>query len=246
MIFNVTGGNAGIIGKEAGGHNSAYRGKYLGSAVTDEQWEAIKDGTFNGLYIGDYWTIDGINYRIAAFDYYLNMGDTACTAHHVVIVPDANMYTYAMHTSTDISGAYVGSKMYTAGLAAAKTTITAAFGSGNILNHRQYLPNAATDGYVSAGSWYDSEVELMTEQNVYGSNICGNSANGTQYPRSFTLDNSQFPLFAFRHDLICNGATFWLRDVASATRFCYVNGNGAAYSGNPTNASGVRPAFAIC
>lgn len=41
----------------AGFHNSVYRGKYLGTAVTDTQWTAIGNGTFEDLYIGDYWTI---------------------------------------------------------------------------------------------------------------------------------------------------------------------------------------------
>ena len=55
----------------AGAHNSIYRGKYLGSSVTAEQYTAISSGTFEDLYIGDYWTIGGVNYRIAAFNYYM-------------------------------------------------------------------------------------------------------------------------------------------------------------------------------
>ena len=89
----------------AGAHNAVYRGKYLGSAVTSEQWAAIKAGTFEDLYIGDYWTIGGVNYRIAAFDYYYQTGDTSCTTHHVTIVPDANMYTHVMNDSSVTTGA---------------------------------------------------------------------------------------------------------------------------------------------
>ena len=54
----------------AGVHNSIYRGKPLGSTVTAAQYAEIAAGTFKDLYIGDYWTIGGVNYRIAAFDYY--------------------------------------------------------------------------------------------------------------------------------------------------------------------------------
>ena len=64
-------------------HNGSYRGKYLGTSVTAEQYAAISAGTFEDLYIGDYWTIGGVNYRIAAFDYYWNCGDTALTTHQV-------------------------------------------------------------------------------------------------------------------------------------------------------------------
>ena len=229
----------------AGAHNAIYRGKSLGTAVTEAQWAAIKAGTFEDMYIGDYWTIGGVVYRIAAFDYYLTTGDTACSAHHVTLVPDANMYTHVMNDTNITTGAYVGSKMYTEGLTQAKTTINSAFGEAHILNHRHYLQNAVTDGYASGGSWYDSTVELMTEQNVYGGKVFGNQLNGTALLNNYTVDKSQYPLFAFRPDMISNRAWFWLRDVVSASRFADVGDGGGAACGDASNAGGVRPAFSI-
>lgn len=229
----------------AGAHNAIYRGKNLGTSVTDAQWAAISAGTFEDLYIGDYWVINGVNWRIAAFDYYYRTGDTECKTHHVVIVPDTNLYTAQMNTSNDTTGAYVGSAMYKSNLADAKTAINNAFGSAHILNHRQYLQNAVTSGYASGGSWYDSTVELMTEQNVYGCKVFGNCINGTNFPNSYTVDKSQYPLFAHRPDLISNRAWFWLRDVASAALFCGVNYYGRAYYYGASGAHGVRPAFSI-
>lgn len=230
----------------AGFHNSVYRGKYLGTAVTDTQWTAIGNGTFEDLYIGDYWTIGGINYRIAAFDYYYRTGDTSCDTHHVVLVPDVIMYTHVMNDTNITDGAYVGSKMYTEGLTQAKTTINNAFGSAHILNHRQLLCNATANGYESGHAWYDSTVELMTEQNVYGCKIFGNQTNGTGWAYNYTIDKSQYPLFTFRPDMISNRQWFWLRDVASAADFAYVNGYGYASAYNASDARGVRPAFSIC
>lgn len=230
----------------AGAHNAIYRGKYLGSAVTEAQWAAIKAGTFEDMYIGDYWTIGGVNYRIAAFDYYYRAGDTDMTTHHVTLVPDANMYTHVMNDTNITTGAYVGSKMYTEGLTQAKTTINSAFGEAHVLNHRQYLQNAVTDGYASGGSWYDSTVELMTEQNVYGGKIFGNQLNGTALPNSYTVDKSQYPLFAFRPDMISNRQWYWLRDVVSASYFAHVGHAGDAVYGSASDAYGVRPAFSIC
>lgn len=229
----------------AGAHNAIYRGKYLGASVTAAQYAAIAAGTFDDLYIGDYWTISGVNYRIAAFDYYLTTGDTACNTHHVTVVPDTNMYTHVMNDTNITTGAYVGSKMYTEGLTQAKTTINTAFGEAHILNHRQYLKNAVTDGYESGGSWYDSTVELMTEQNVYGGKVFGNCQNGTALPASYTVDKSQYPLFAFRPDLISNRQWFWLRDVVTAAYFASVGNYGGATYGNASTAHGVRPAFSI-
>ena len=152
----------------AGPHNSLYRGIYLGDHVSEEQWAEISAGRFRDLYIGDYWTINGINWRIAAFDYYLNTGDVECTTHHIVIVPDTVLYNYVMNDTNITTGAYIGSKMYTSGLNEAKNIINNAFGSGHILNHRQFLQNATNNGISSGGVWSNSTVELMTEQNVYG------------------------------------------------------------------------------
>lgn len=235
-----------LLFNNAGSHNAIYRGKSLGTSVTAAQFAAIAAGTFDDMYIGDYWTINGVNYRIAAFDYYYQTGDTSCTTHHVVLVPDSNMYTHVMNDTNITTGAYVGSKMYTEGLTQAKETINAAFGSAHILNHRQYLQNAVTDGYASGGSWYDSTVELMTEQNVYGCKIFGNVQNGTALPNNYTVDKSQYPLFAFRPDMISNRAWFWLRDVVSASHFAFVGNYGDAYYNNASDAYGVRPAFSIC
>lgn len=230
----------------AGSHNAIYRGKNLGSSVTTEQFAAIAAGTFDDLYIGDYWTIGGVTYRIAAFDYYYRAGDTDCQTHHVTLVPDASMYTHVMNDTNVTTGAYVGSKMYKEGLTQAKNTINAAFGTSHILNHRQYLQNAVTDNYASGSSWYDSTVELMTEQNVYGCKIFGNMLNGTALPNSYTVDKSQYPLFKFRPDMISNRQWFWLRDVVSAAGFAYVSSDGDASSHSASGATGVRPAFSIC
>jgi len=229
----------------AGAHNSIYRGKNLGTAVTAEQYAAINAGTFDDLYIGDYWVIGGVTYRIAAFDYYLTIGDTACSKHHVTVVPDSSLYSHVMNDTNVTTGAYIGSKMYTEGLESAKTTINTAFGAAHVLNHRQYLKNAVTDGYESAGSWYDSTVELMTEQNVYGCKVFGNCQNGAALPASYTVDKSQYPLFAFRPDLISNRITYWLRDVASAADFARVGDFGSAYYAGASYSVGVRPAFSI-
>ena len=156
------------------------------------------------------------------------------------------MYTHVMNDTNITTGAYVGSKMYTEGLTQAKTTINSAFGEAHVLNHRQYLQNATTDGYASGGSWYDSTVELMTEQNVYGGKIFGNQLNGTALPNSYTVDKSQYPLFAFRPDMISNRQWYWLRDVVSASYFAYVSLYGSALYSTASNARGVRPAFSIC
>lgn len=236
---------ANISYNNAGSHNAIYRGKYLGTSVTDEQYTAIANGTFEDLYISDYWTINDITYRIAAFDYYYNTGDTACKKHHIVIVPDTALYSAVMNTTNITDGGYVGSKMYTEGLEQAKTTIKSAF-DGHVLSHRLYLVNAVTDGHPSAGVWCDSEVDLMNEQMVYGGAIIEPFANGSTVYMNYRVDKSQLPLFAHEPSLICNRSSWWLRDVVAASSFARVHIYGyAAYTGASVS-NGVRPFFCIC
>lgn len=229
----------------AGAHNSIYRGKNLGTTVTEEQWEAISSGTFTDLYIGDYWVIGGVNWRIAAFDYYLNCGDTSFTKHHAVIVPDTCLYNAQMNTTNVTTGAYKGSVMYTANLAQAKSTINSAFGSSHVLSHRIYLSNATSNGRASAGEWTDSTVDLMCEHMVYGCGIFSPVSDGSSVPNNYRVEKGQLPLFALEPSRICNRATWWLRDVITAAYFALVHGTGNAYYTYASTSNGVRPAFCI-
>lgn len=233
-----------LLFNNAGAHNAIYRGKNLGSSVTAAQYAEIAAGTFKDMYIGDYWTIGGVNYRIAAFDYYLNCGDTNTTAHHVVLVPDTNLYSHVMNDTNITTGAYVGSKMYTEGLEQAKTTIKAAF-SGHVLSHRIYLSNATSNGKASAGAWVDSEVDLMCEHMVYGNGVFSPVSDGSTIPNNYRVEKSQLPLFQHEPSRICNRASWWLRDVISASYFARVNPNGAASYYYASYSIGVRPAFCI-
>ena len=246
-----------IVANNAGFHNSLFRGKSLGTSVTAAQWAAIGAGTFDDLFIGDYWTINGIVWRIAAFDYWYNCGDSACTTHHVVIVPDANLVaangstTHWMNATDTTEGAYVGSDFYTGnngntGKAQCTTKINSAFGAGHILTHREYLQNAVTNGYGSAGAWYGSTLECMNEQMVYGGKVFGDIMHGSNIPASYTICKSQLPLFALAPSFICNRVSWWLRDVVSASDFADVDSYGRCTCPGAAFAwVGLRPAFGI-
>lgn len=239
------GGETVSIVDNAATHNMVYRGKALGTTVTSEQWAAIKVGTFKDLYLGDYWTIGGVDYMIAAFNYWLNCGDTACTANHLLVVPRNNMYTGQMNSTNITTGGYVGSEMYKTGLAQAKTAFNNAFGSAHILNHREYLTNAITNGAPTGTDWYDSTVELMNENMVYGGRQFSPMPNGATDPwntcRNYTIDKSQLPLFHLAPWLICNRSWYWLRDVVSAAGFAYVHSSGNCDCYYASGAGGVRP-----
>lgn len=231
-----------VLADGAAAHNCIYRGKNLGTSVTAEQYAAISSGKFTDLYIGDYWVINGVTYRIAAFDYYYNCGDTNFTKHHVVIVPDTSLYKAQMNTSNVTTGGYTGSAMYKSNLAQAKTTIKAAFGSAHVLTKRELLTNAVNGNTPSGWAWFDSDVELMNEVQAYGS-VAWGAHDGNGY--NVASGDGQFPLFMFDRTKLHNREDYWLRDVSSATNFSCVSYGGVA-SGNYASFSlGVRPAFCI-
>lgn len=243
------GGEVVSIMDNAATHNMVYRGKALGTSVTSEQWAAIKAGTFKDLYLGDYWSISGMDYIIAAFDYWYKCGDTACNTHHAVVIPRSQLYTYKFNPTNTTEGGYVGSDLYKNGLTQAKTTFNTAFGSAHILNHREYLVNAVTNGKPTGSDWYDSTVDLMNENMAYGGRQFSPMPDGTDpwnTCRNYTIDKSQLPLFrlapwmSFVRDQWC-----WLRDVVSAAGFADCHGNGTANCATASSAYGVWPAVGL-
>lgn len=249
-----------IVPSNAGGHNSIYRGKditeyFYGREKYNEKTfsQAVADGTFDNIFVGDYIIGKTSNrkYIVADINYRLHMGDTECTTPHVLMIPERTMGNAQMNASNVTTGAYIGSAMYTDNLTPFKTIIKNDFETSHILKHRSYLQNAVSNGYESGGSWYDSEIELMNETMVYGSNIFKNCLNGSNIPNNYTIDKSQLSLFRHRHDLtvaLNDSGTrqwYWLRDVVSASTFAYVHDYGSANDRYASASGGVRPAFLI-
>ena len=229
----------------ADARNSIYRGKSLGSTYTLAQQQAVSTGTFEDMYIGDYWTIGGVNYRIAAFNYYRNTGDINLPPNHITLVTDTQLYTHVMNDTNITTRGYTGSKMYLTGLDQAKATINAAFPS-KVLTHRQILCNATVDGKASGWAWFDSSVDLMNEAMIYGCSVFGDTnLGGSGGGYNIGVGKSQLPLFALNPKLINTRQSFWLRDVVSATNFAQTHSGGGANPNLPSSAFGVRPAFSI-
>lgn len=221
-----------------------YRGKNLGTSVTPAQKTAITTGTFEDMYVGDYWVINGVTWRIADINYWYNCGDTSFTKNHLVMVPDSSLYTSKMNETDITTGGYVGSKMYAGNLNQAKTTIQTAFGD-LLLTHREYLTNAVTNGYPSGGAWFDSTVELMNEIMVFGSYINTPGGTASIFINRCTINKQPLALFSLNPGIINRRQTFWLRDVCSSTLFADAYERGSADCSRASTSFGVRPAFAI-
>lgn len=222
-----------------------FRGKNLGTALTAVQKAAIKDGSFKGMFLGDYWSIGGRIWRIVDMDYWYNCGDTAFTSHHLVIMPDEALYNAQMNTTNITTGGYVGSEMYKNNLANAKTIVNAAF-QGSVLTHREHLCNAVTNGKQSGGAWFDSSIELPSEIMMYGHIHFGNASDGNTIPNIYTSSKTQLALFMVCPRFIVNRSyNQWLRDVVSSATFALVYGRGSSDYYYASNSCGVRPVFPV-
>lgn len=257
LMVNTSAGNKGITVDDAlwaildacaplEVRKNTFRGKNLGAALTSEQKTNIANGTFKGFFLGDYWEIGGRVWRIVDMDYWWNSGDTACTTHHLVVMPDSQLYTAKMNETNTTTGGYVGSKMYTENLENAKTLVYAAFGETAILEHREYLTNAVTNGVASAGAWFNSKVELPNQIQMNGSAVFAPACDGSSVPNLYTIDKTQLALMAAHPKFINPGRYwYWLRDVVSGTHFADVASHGYADFYYASSSAGVRPLFGL-
>lgn len=226
-------------------HRNYYRGKFLGTSVTQAQKDAIEDGSFKDLYTGDYWTINGRNWVIADFDYFWNNGyNPKTTVHHLMIVPEDVLYETYMDGDCSTSNGYLNSDMRKTGLNEAKSIITEAFGD-MVLSHQDIFVNASRNGRPTGTAWAMSTVELFSEVMVYGCNRLAVMNDGVNIPANYTTDKKQVALFKLNPKFADKNAYWWLRDVVSDGDFAYVNYGGLAYSVIADTDNSVLPYFII-
>ena len=241
-------------------HNAMWGGRDITAAFNNGTVSAnIANGTFRDIFPGDYITkqvtISGtaytVNWVIADCDYWINKGDTAVTAHHVAIVPQALIFKAPMNNTNTTEGCYAGSEMYKNVIPACATGIVNAFGADHILTFRDHLTRDLNASVVSSGitvltgapnwsgAWYSQQCNLMSEAMVYDGPHCASSA----------LDNiiatRQMSAFRLSERLInYNNQWWWLRDVVSSALFAVVGGGGAHADSASDALVGVRP-FAL-
>ena len=246
-------------------HNSIPRGKYLGSSYTAAQRAAITSGEFDDLFIGDYWTIGGIDYVICHFDYYWNCSDDQVNYHHVIVMPRGNMTNLSGITvvgseslangtfqwgTSDTGGGYIGSRMRTVIMPACDNKVKAAFGSDKVHAISELYPNSfesASDGRAKGCGWTSTVLicDLCNETMVYGFQVWGQGNAFGNMAYEVGIDKWQLAIFRLDPSFANTRADWWLRSVGSGSDACLVGNNGLAYDGGVTNAFGVRPRFIL-
>lgn len=225
-------------------HRNIYRGKDLGSYVTEAQKTAIENGTFDDLFIGDYWVIGGVTWVIADMDYFLRCGDTDFTKHHLVIVPNTSLAQGCMYVHGTKEGAYLGSDIYNS-LQNVNDAIhkkfTEAFGD-MLLTHRTFLIKMVTDGQPNGGQWCDETISLMTEVMVYGAYHLEAARNGKEIgPFKRTVCMSQLALMRLNPGMINIRETYWLQNPFSNGSFVVVDKTGYLGWYGAAGSAGIRP-----
>lgn len=221
---------------------SILRGQNLGTAVTDKQWEEIHNGTFKDIFIGDYWYIGNRVWRVLDFDYWYNIGpageENLLKKPHLVIAPQSPLYQGKMHNSDNNSTGYMNCDMRKTGLDSAKSMIYSAFGSDHIMPHKVILSNSVDgDGKNTGSIWADSLVDLMNENQLFGSSTCGlYNDKSDLYPFAWYRLTSKYRKF--------DRSAYWLRDTVRNGYVAYYPG-GNIGPANATVELGVLPAFAI-
>ena len=257
VFSNIFGAN-----NNAGFHNSFFRGKSLGTSFTTEQHNAISAGTFDDMFIGDYWTIGGIDYVICHFDYYYRCSDSDINYHHVVVMPRGVMTGlsvtktsaetsdgYYQWNETNItSGGYIASRMRTVIMPACDTKVKAAFGSSYVKTISELYPNGhdASTGRATGWAWTSTDLacDLCNETMVYGAQVWSIGNDG-QPGYEVGIDKWQLAIFRLYPAFANIRANWWLRSVYSATNAAYVNNSGAANATGASSARGVRPRFLV-
>lgn len=214
-------------------HRMIYRGKNLGTSFTTEQSQAVQNGTFTDMYVGDYWVINGKIRRIGDIDYFIHCGDNVDLDHHLLMVDDgANLAgdgstTHFMNDTDTTAGGFKGSKMWNTTIPnQILPDITIAFGD-HLLKHREFISNAVTDGVPTGGEWINTIYNIFNEAMYYGIVVNGaNSAGSGLY--NVGCSKNQIALFKLDQFSMNRKTNIWLRDVVSGTEFASVNGSGAA------------------
>lgn len=234
-------------------HAAVFRGKNLGSTITNAQKTAIADGSFKDLFIGDYWVINNITWRIADMDYWYNTSKNALTRHHLVMIPDTCLFEHIMKHSgspdvpSTTNGGYHLTDMHREGMRKAQDIVIKAFGANMCVSHKEAFVNAVSNGRPSSFLFEDSWLDLPTEIMMYGTNIFSVASDGgTPPPAVLTYCRTQLALFDIAPKFIVSPRqTYWLRDIVSEGQYAAVNAGGYATHSGSEFSLGVRPVFCI-
>ena len=245
------------------------------TAIRAQDWSDIYIGDYVELTFTYEGASRTVKFYVGEIDKFYKVGNTSLETHHLVMVTGNLGINQVMNDSNTTAGGYVGSKAHTVTLPALYAILNPLFNNA-ILTHREHLSNTVlsaqtvslslddgngavtyscnnfpvyssgdpnTPGCVTAGNWYDCNLVLMSEIEMFGSNRFASSGMD-----DLMCPEGQIAAFKYNRNLQTLNRTIntWLRNVNSASRFCYCLNYGYSYRTVATNSDlRLRPRFLI-
>ncbi len=226
----------------AGFHNSLYGGRFLNDGLTDERLQAIRDGNFGDLFIGDRIG----DFVIAHFDYFYKrfsaMSDVFFK-HHIVLVPlivGGGIYQYGLEGEQKCY-AYSpirpqGEKNY---------NIQSVLKNAKLYDQEYLIEStlskeAETNRRAIFNASFKTHVECMSAKMVFGTDFsCGPGYHFT------STSETQFAIFRLLPEYIAVDRPYWLSNSYDETNSFYVDGKGNASIIARSRSLYIRPYFVV-
>ena len=145
-------------------HNSIARGANLGDTFTSAQWNAINNGTFKDLYLGDYWTLpSGKTPFIAGFNYNTTFWDPNLGT--ITLMVQANG---AFNDEETEGNVYAESKWFTDTRVSVIEELEAFFGESRIERYRIVVPVAYSGEAPTTYAVVDSKLHIPPYSMITG------------------------------------------------------------------------------
>lgn len=243
-IYRYIGEYAKVATANANTHNATYRGQNLGS-FNETFADDIDNGTFNNMWVGDYFTVNKHTYKIAGFNYKYGHEENTTLANHLIMITDV-LGTHDMNSTDTTAGGFAGSSMFKDEIPVVEKQLATDFGE-HLLKFKSYLSTSIDSSSApNGGQWYELTANLCNSAMWWGSpSEYSNNANGVKF--NIGDEDTQLPIMKLHTDEQKNGGQdVWLRDVYNSRDFACAYGDGSPNSGDASvSRIGVRAFFLI-
>lgn len=224
--------------------NTLFRGYDLGNVITDAQKEAVRNGSFAGLALNDYWIIGGVHIKIIGFNSFKGRyNNPPNIPNHLVLYLITNKFKEVWGDPGSLYiNSHVKDVLERSSDGHVYNFVCGLLGEENIIPYKIALPNSQdAAGMGNSYSFYISIMDLPSTAEV------GGIGAKTNYERTFIdIVTPTFPLFGLDpYQISANGGgSRWLRDAASLNAAYTVNFSGhIANDRKQTSTHFIQPFF---
>ena len=242
-VYRYIGEYAKVATANANTHNATYRGQSLGS-FNETFANDIDNGTFNNMWVGDYFTVNNHKYKIAGFNYKCGHEENTGLANHLIMITDV-LGRHDMNSTDTTEGGFAGSSMFKDEIPVVEEQLATDFGE-HLLKFKSYLATSIdSSGAPNGGQWYELTANLCNSAMWWGSpSPYSNNKNGTKY--NIGDEDTQLPIMKLHTAEQSSGSNYvWLRDIYNSSSFARANRDGSAYWYRASDSNDVRAFFLI-